>query len=151
MNPASRRFLHNHSNMATEGSPKSELCPTLIEWLQFFFIVHSTIDSTAHSRPLNILEPCICTTSMYKYFVHILYIYCDCLFFFVLKSRLTSATLLLGLYKENKYVYNLDGKHPTRPRFEPSSSELWAATGQSEQEIGKKMDNGYLLTLKALN
>ena len=25
-----RRFLHNHGNMATEGSPKPGLCPTLI-------------------------------------------------------------------------------------------------------------------------
>ena len=27
---ALRRFLHNHSNIATEGSPKPGLCPTLI-------------------------------------------------------------------------------------------------------------------------
>ena len=27
-------------------------------------LVHSTIDSTVHSRPLNSLEHCICTTSM---------------------------------------------------------------------------------------
>ena len=59
-----RRFLHNHGNIATEGSPKSELFSTLIEWLQRFFIVHSTIDNTAHSRPLNSLEHCIRTTSM---------------------------------------------------------------------------------------
>ena len=29
-----------------------------------FFILQSTIDSTAHSRPLNSLEHCICTTLM---------------------------------------------------------------------------------------
>ena len=29
-NIASRRFLHNHGNIATEGSPKPGLCPTLI-------------------------------------------------------------------------------------------------------------------------
>ena len=27
---ALRRFLHNHGNIATEGSPKPGLCPTLI-------------------------------------------------------------------------------------------------------------------------
>ena len=57
-----RRFLYNHGNIATEGSPRSWLCPTLIEWLQGFFIVDSTIDSTAQSRPLNSLEYCICIT-----------------------------------------------------------------------------------------
>ena len=30
MNNALRRFLHNHGNIATEGSPKPGLCPTLI-------------------------------------------------------------------------------------------------------------------------
>ena len=34
------------------------------EWLQGFFIVHSTIGRTVHSRPLNSLEHCICTTTM---------------------------------------------------------------------------------------
>ena len=34
------------------------------EWLQGFFIVYSTIDSTVHSMPLNSLEHCICTTTM---------------------------------------------------------------------------------------
>ena len=32
MNIALRSFLHNHGNIATEGSPKPELCPTLI-WM----------------------------------------------------------------------------------------------------------------------
>ena len=64
MNIALRRFLHNHGNIATEGSPKSGLYSTLIEWLQGFFTVHSTIDNTVHSRPLNGLEHCICTTLM---------------------------------------------------------------------------------------
>ena len=41
-------------------------CPTLIEWLQGFFKVHSTINTTSHShsRPLSSLEHCICTTLM---------------------------------------------------------------------------------------
>ena len=30
MNIALRRFLHNHGNIATAGSPKLGLCPTLI-------------------------------------------------------------------------------------------------------------------------
>ena len=30
MNITLRRFLHNHGNNATEGSPKPGLCPTLI-------------------------------------------------------------------------------------------------------------------------
>ena len=52
----SRRLLHNHGNFATEGSPKSRLCPILFEWLHGFFIVHSTIDSTVHDGPLNSIE-----------------------------------------------------------------------------------------------
>ena len=39
------RFLHNRGNIATEGSPKSRLCRTIIEW-QGLFVVHSTINST---------------------------------------------------------------------------------------------------------
>ena len=31
VNIALPRFLHNHGDIATEGSPKSGLCPTLIE------------------------------------------------------------------------------------------------------------------------
>ena len=34
------------------------------EWLQGFFIAHSAIGSTVHSRPLNSVEHCICTTTM---------------------------------------------------------------------------------------
>ena len=30
MSIALRRFLHNHGNIATEGSPKTRLCPTVI-------------------------------------------------------------------------------------------------------------------------
>ena len=41
-----------------------ELCPTLIEWIPVFFIVHGTIDSKAHSRTLHSLEHCISTTQM---------------------------------------------------------------------------------------
>ena len=29
VNIALRRFLHNHGNIGTEGSPKPRLCPTL--------------------------------------------------------------------------------------------------------------------------
>ena len=32
VNKALRRFLHNHGNIATEGSPTSGLCPTLTLW-----------------------------------------------------------------------------------------------------------------------
>ena len=63
-NIALRRSLHHHGNIASERSPKSGLRPTLIEWLQWFFLVHSTIDSTAHSFPLHSLEQCISTTPM---------------------------------------------------------------------------------------
>ena len=39
----------------------------LIEWLQGFFILHSTIDSTAHSRPLYSLEHrCKPSTSAFR-------------------------------------------------------------------------------------
>ena len=58
VNTVLRRYQHNHGNIATGGSPKSGLCTTLIEISQGFIIVHSTIDSTAHSRPLNSLEHC---------------------------------------------------------------------------------------------
>ena len=34
------------------------------EWLQGFFIVHSTIGSTVHSMSLNSLKHCICATTM---------------------------------------------------------------------------------------
>ena len=65
MNIALRRFLHNHGNIATEGSPKPGLCPTLIfKWFQGFFIMNSSIGCTVHAMPLNSLEHCICTTTM---------------------------------------------------------------------------------------
>ena len=65
MNIALRRFLHNHGNIATEGSPKPGQCPTLISNdFKRFFIVHSTIGSTVHTRHLSSLEHCICTTTM---------------------------------------------------------------------------------------
>ena len=43
VNIALRRFLHNHGNIATERSPKSGPCPTVIAWLQGFFLKHTTI------------------------------------------------------------------------------------------------------------
>ena len=51
MNIDLRCFLHNPGNFAIEGSPKSGLCPTLIERLQVFL-------RTAISRPLNSLGNC---------------------------------------------------------------------------------------------
>ena len=50
MNTALRRFLLTHGNITTEGSPKSGICPTLFERLQWFFIVHSIICKTTHRR-----------------------------------------------------------------------------------------------------
>ena len=50
-----QRFLQNHGNIAIEGNPKSGLCPTLIEWLWGILLVHTIIDSTAHSIHLNSL------------------------------------------------------------------------------------------------
>ena len=65
MNIALRRFLHNHGNIATEGSPKPGLCPTLISNdFKFSFIVHSNIGSTVHYMPSNSLEHYICTATM---------------------------------------------------------------------------------------
>ena len=43
VNIALRRFLHNHGKIATEGSPKSRLWPTIFELIQGFFIVQSTV------------------------------------------------------------------------------------------------------------
>ena len=94
MNIAFRRFLHNHGNIATEGSPKPGLCPTLISkdfkgslkvkrprlnllpdsvttttdlirgHYSSEISVHSNIGSTVHSMALNSLYHCICTTAM---------------------------------------------------------------------------------------
>ena len=57
-------FTSRFDNIATEGNSKSGLSPTLIEWCQGFFKVHSSIDSTAHFLPLNSLEHWICATTM---------------------------------------------------------------------------------------
>ena len=64
LNIAFRGFLHNYGEIATKRSLKSGLCPTVIEWLQGFLIMHNTVDSTAHSIPLNILEQCMLPPSM---------------------------------------------------------------------------------------
>ena len=65
MNIVLRRFLHNLGNSATKIRPKPRLCPTLISSnFKGFLIMHSTIGSTVHSRPLKSLEHCICTTTM---------------------------------------------------------------------------------------
>ena len=50
------RFPHNQGNIATDGSPKSGQCPTLIS--------NDFIGGTVHSRHLDSLEHCICTTTM---------------------------------------------------------------------------------------
>ena len=79
------RFLYNHMLEHVDGwsgwillyvanctimaisrqkkNPKPGLCPTLIEWLHGFFIVQTTIDSTAHPNPLYSSKHCVCTTS----------------------------------------------------------------------------------------
>ena len=45
--------------------PEADTMPySYSEWLQGFFMVHSTIGRTVHSIPLNSLEHCICTTTM---------------------------------------------------------------------------------------
>ena len=45
--------------------PETGIMPySYFEWLQGFFIVHSTIGSTLHFRPLNSLYHCINTTTM---------------------------------------------------------------------------------------
>ena len=58
--------LHNKGNIGREGRPKSGHCSTVFEWLQRFFVVHTTIDNTAHSSPLNSLELCICTLHLHN-------------------------------------------------------------------------------------
>ena len=59
-----RRFLYNHYRIATEGSPKSGLCPTLFEMTSPGVCSRPTIDSTVNSKPLSSLGHCICTTPM---------------------------------------------------------------------------------------
>ena len=51
----------DHANIATGGNPNSGLCPTLIEWLQGFFLVHSRpiMDGILHDKHLNSLEHCM--------------------------------------------------------------------------------------------
>ena len=45
--------------------PEADTMPySYFEWLQRFFIVHSAIDSTVHSMPLNNLEHFMCTTTL---------------------------------------------------------------------------------------
>ena len=63
MNIVLRRFLHNHGNIATEGSPNPGLCPTLI-LNDFKGSLWCTVPEAAHYMPLNSLEHCICTTTM---------------------------------------------------------------------------------------
>ena len=50
------------SHSLSEENQKEGPIPTIFEWLQGLFIVHCTIDITAHSKPLNCLVHCICTT-----------------------------------------------------------------------------------------
>ena len=53
MNIALRRFLHNHGNIATEGSPKPGLCPTLISnsFEQFGALYMHNHDDKYQARP----------------------------------------------------------------------------------------------------
>ena len=60
---ANSKWRRNNSEYCfTSLSTHWGLCLTLI--MNDPFIVHSTIDSTVHSIPLNSLEHCICTTTM---------------------------------------------------------------------------------------
>ena len=43
MNIALRRFLHNHGNIATEGSPKPGLCPTLMPYPTHYREAHGAM------------------------------------------------------------------------------------------------------------
>ena len=63
VNIASHRFLYNHGNIATEAGTTPYIL-LLLNDITDSLIVHSTLDSTAHCRPLNGLEHGICTTSM---------------------------------------------------------------------------------------
>ena len=64
MKPALRRFLHNHGNIATEGSPKPGL------HILLFWMTSRVLYSVQYHRqhytlqPLNSLEHCICTTTI---------------------------------------------------------------------------------------
>ena len=53
-----RSLMQNLVNIAIEES----FALLFIEWLQGFFIVYSTIGTTARFRPLNSLEHCIITS-----------------------------------------------------------------------------------------
>ena len=64
MNIALRHFLQSWQYRDRRKSKAGTMLYSYFEWLQGFFIVHSTIGSTVHSRPLNSLEHCICTTTI---------------------------------------------------------------------------------------
>ena len=50
--------LYYHEDIGTELSPNSGLSPTLIEWLQFFFRVHSNMHS--HTHYITVVLRCSC-------------------------------------------------------------------------------------------
>ena len=65
VNIALRRFLHNHGNIATEGSPKSGLCPTLIEWSRVLYSAqYHRKYCTLQARQFGALYFCIGTISI---------------------------------------------------------------------------------------
>ena len=88
------------------------------EWLQGFFIVHSTIRRTVHSTSLNSLEHCICTTTM----ANIWYLQVTSpgrYFVFPLECSLQSQRLILyanGIVGKARWAY-----------LSTSSPSLWAA------------------------
>ena len=58
-------LMNENGQYRDRRKPETRTMPySYFEWLQGFFLVHSTIDSTVHSMPLNSLEHCICTTTM---------------------------------------------------------------------------------------
>ena len=102
MNIALRRFLHNHGNIATEGSPKPGLCPTLISNdFKFFYSAqyhrqHRTLHAFEQLGALCML--CTMTNIRPVYAVYAVY----------------------------------DDKYPSRPRFEPGTPRLQAPVDTNE-------------------
>ena len=102
MNINLRHILHNHGNIVTEVRPKSGLYSTLIEWLQGFLIVHSTIDNTAHSRPLNSWP----FTYLQLWHFFISYFFCTC--FYAARIGHTKTAYIGGSNSNHYYPTNLN-------------------------------------------
>ena len=64
VNIALRHVLHIEAITRQKEARSRDNAYSYFEWLQGFFIVHSTIDSTIHPRHFNSLDDCICTTTM---------------------------------------------------------------------------------------